>query len=79
MQSHAVAANRGPGRAHQSGAVFGLFLLEMDDHAMQVVIKPRCQLFAHPPDFLKELVFHDAGFTISSRGVQITGISNPAC
>jgi hypothetical protein len=51
----------------------------MDDHAVQVVIKPGCQLFAHPPDFLKELVFHEAGFTISSRDVQITGISNPAC
>jgi len=79
MQSHAASRNRGPRRTHQSGPVFGLLLLEMDDHAVQVVIKPGCQLFAYPPDFLKELVFHDAGFTISSRGVQITGISNPAC
>jgi hypothetical protein len=74
-----VTGNREPRGAHQSGTVLGLCSLEMKDHAMQVVIEPGCQLFAHPPDFLKELVLHDADFTISSRGVQITGISNPAC
>ena len=74
-----AAGNRGSRGAHQSGTVLGLCFLEMEDHAMQVVIEPGCESFAHPPGFLKELVFHDAGFTISSRGVQITGISNPAC
>jgi hypothetical protein len=79
MQSYAASRNHGPLRMHQSGPVFGLLPLEMHDHAVQVAIKPGCQLFAHAPDFLKELVFHDARFTVSSRGVQITGISNPAC
>jgi len=78
VQRQAVAGSRGAWRTHQSGTVFGLLLLEMNDHPMQIVIEPGCQLCAHAPDLFKELVLHDVGFTISSRGVQITGISNPA-
>ena len=79
MQGHTAVGSRRPWRTYQPLAVFDLFILEVDDHPMQVIVKSSGHLFAHPPDFLKELVLHDAGFTISSRGVQITGISNPAC
>jgi hypothetical protein len=68
MQSQAAAGKRRPRSTHQSGTVSGLLLLEMDNHPMQVVIEPGCQLFAHAPDFLKELVLHDAGSTSEQAG-----------
>jgi hypothetical protein len=41
VQSHTPAGDRGPGRTHQAGTVFGLRLLEMDNHPMEVVIEAR--------------------------------------
>ena len=73
------AATRFLRRWHQAVSMFGLLLLQVDNHPVQVVVKPGCQLFAHPPDAFQEIVLHTVGFNISSLGVQITGISNPAC
>ena len=38
-----------------------LLLLDMDHHPMKIVIGPGCQLFAHAPDFFKELVLYGTG------------------
>ena len=59
-------------------SVFGLRFLQVENHPVQVVVKPARQLFAHPPDFFESIVPHSLGFNISSFGVQITGISTPA-
>jgi hypothetical protein len=37
-----AAGYREPWGGHQSSTVLGLFFLEMEDHAMQVVIEPGC-------------------------------------
>ena len=58
--------------------MLGLLLLQVDNYPVQVVIKPGRQLLSHPPDVFQNIVLHNLGFNISSLGVQITGISNPA-
>ena len=65
-------------RWHQAAFVFGLRFLQVDNHAVQVVVKSGRELFAHPPDFFQKIALHNTDFNISSFGVQITGISNPA-
>jgi len=58
--------------------VFGLRFLQVDNHPVQIVIKPGRLLLAHPPYFFQKVVLHNIHFNISSFGVHITGISNPA-
>src|SRR6266852_6363792 len=65
-------------RKHQPVAMLFLPLAQMLNHPVQVVIEPGRHFLADPPDFFEVFVLHLLGFTISSRGVQITGISTPA-
>ena len=61
---------------NQAASVFGLRFLQVDNHAVQVVVKPGRQLFAQPPDFFKKVVLHDTHFNKSSLGMPLTGISH---
>ena len=63
---------------YEAVCVFGLCFLQVDNHPVQIVIKPGRLLLAHPPYFFQKVVLHNIHFNISSFGVHITGISNPA-